>query len=250
MGKMVLVIDLDPKLQAFLLLWRAYAAATPLDGGDSSIYLDGAVHPTLVPRVLVGSPFAGRPPAQDGRDYDEVEATYDRFLANSSRCDFVLIDTSSTDQWTQLLAVWTCAEVIVPVGLTAADCQACTLTVHRFQEAREKRGDGGPEFLGFLPIATGPKRTMGVVRTLLGQFNLPRLSPVRRCRRLKRPLRPGVQEDRVLTLVCPEHAAAADFRQVAREIIMGIGPAREMASLFARAPAGITPRTRRVKPNR
>src|SRR5436190_23368221 len=76
LGKTVLVIDLDPKLQAFLLLWRAYAAATPPDGGDPSIFLEGALRPTLVPRVLVGSPFAGRPPADDGHAYDEVEPTY------------------------------------------------------------------------------------------------------------------------------------------------------------------------------
>src|SRR5258708_37424470 len=106
LGKLVLVIDLDPKLQALLLLWRAYAATALPDGGGASIFLNGAFQPTPVSRVLVGSPFAGRPPTKDGTDRSDVEATYDRFLANTSPFDFVLIDTSSTDQWTQVQALW------------------------------------------------------------------------------------------------------------------------------------------------
>jgi cellulose biosynthesis protein BcsQ len=250
MGKPVLVIDLDPKLQAFLLLWRAYAAATPPDSGDAAIFLDGAFHPPPVPRLLIGSPFASRPPAEDGHDWPDVEANFAAFLANTSRFAFVLVDTASSDERTQVLALSKCNEAIIPVRPTAADCYACVPTMQGIVQARERRRDGQPDLLAFLPIATSPQREMRAVRALLGQHNLAWLTPIRRCRRLKRPMRPGAQEDRVLTLVCPEHGATADFRQVAREIVMGIGPARELAGLLARPPSGVTPRTRRIKPNR
>jgi|GEM_PF-2875180 len=249
MGHRVLVVDLDPQAHATQVLGAVpetkLSIGAVLAGRQT---LAGIVRHTTVPNVYLGA-AAPEPPDQSlspARALDRLD--FQRLTGHAPPFGFILVDTPTCDDLRQRLSLTVCDEAIIPVKPALKGLYAATPTLQMILEARAWRDSDAPDLLGFLPLALSAERELRNVRAKLHQFNLPCFTPVRRCQRLKPPMGVDRFERRLIALTGPDLAATADFRQVAREIVMGLEPARMVARWCARAPTAMTPRARRPRP--
>ncbi len=156
--------------------------------------------------------------------------------------DYVLVDCPGGDTFMHRLALIASDEVILPTGLSAYDLHATTPSLQLILLARKARDAGGrPRFLGFLPNGASRRRVPAAMRRTLDEYHASCFSPVRHSGLLKTmPGRPSVRQ-RLLVLARPEHPAAVRYREIAREIELGIEAARQLAAELARPPDSLTP---------
>lgn len=247
----VLVVDLDPQAHATQVLGAVPEAkrstGAVLAGRQT---LAGIVQHTQVPYLYLAaaSPDAAEPSISPARAFDRLD--FERLADHAPAFSFILVDTPSGDELLPWLSLFLCDEAILPIKPTLKALYSAVPTMHMILQAREQRELDLPSFLGFLPMAASSEREMGPMRAKLREYSLPSLSPVRRSQRLKLPLPAMHLERRLIALNSPAHPATADFRQVAREIVMGVEAARQVAQWCASPPRSMTPRPRRPRPRR
>lgn len=249
MGHRVLVVDLDPRAHATQILGAVPEAKLSIGAvlaGRQT--LAGIVRHTPVPNLYLAAaaPELPAPSISPDRALDRLD--FQRLAGHAPPFGFILVDTPTRDDLRQALSLTLCDEAIIPVKPTLKGLYAATPTLQMILEARTWRDSEAPDFLGFLPLALSAERELRNVRAKLHEFNLPSFTPVRRCQRLKPLMGVGRFERRLIALTGPDLAATADFRQVAREIVMGLEPARIVARWCAEAPTAMTPRARRPRP--
>ncbi|MCC7359620.1 MAG: ParA family protein [Anaerolineales bacterium] len=245
----VLVVDLDPQAQTTQLLGIAPEAkrstGAVLAGRQT---LAGIIQHTQVPylSLAAAAPEASDPINSPARAFDRLY--FQRLAGHAPPFAFILVDTPTSDDLVQQLALTLCDEAILPFKPTLTALYAAVPTMEMYVHVRNLRESELPDFLGFLPMAVSSEREMGNVRAKLRQYNLPYFSPIRRCQRLRQPLPANRLQRRLIALTGPNYAATADFRQVAREIVMGAEAARQVAQWCAMTPYPMAPRPRRPRP--
>ena len=137
--------------------------------------------------------------------------------------DYVLLDCPGGHPFMEHLALLACDAVIVPTGLSVYDLFAATPTLQLVLEARQVRGDGKPEFLGFLPNGAGKAGVPNTLQAKLGQYELPCLPAIRHSALLKTIAGAPRLEGRLLVTARPAHPAALSFLAAAREIERRLG---------------------------
>jgi cellulose biosynthesis protein BcsQ len=132
--------------------------------------------------------------------------------------DYVLLDCPGGYPFIEQLVLLACDEVIIPTGLSVYDLYAATPSMHLVLMAREARGDGKPEFLGFLPNGAGRRGVPLRVQSKLDQYALPCLPSIRHSDLLKTIAGAPEVKKRLMILARSQSEAAANFYQVARAI--------------------------------
>jgi cellulose biosynthesis protein BcsQ len=248
MGHLVLVVDMDPQAHATRMLGAVpetkLSLGAVLAGRQT---LAGIIQHTQVPYLYLAAaaPEPQAPAVGPARAFDRLN--FERLAGHSPAFSFILVDTPSSDELLPWLSLFLCDEAILPIKATLTALYAAVPTMAMILQARKQREIDRPDFLGFLPMAVTREREMGPVRAKLHAHSLPCLSPIRRCHRLKRPVPDSQLARRLIALACPEHPATADFRQVARELVMGVDAARLVARWCAGVPTAMTPRPRRPR---
>jgi chromosome partitioning protein len=237
MGRRVLIVDLDGNACASL----TFNAVASLDSSVASALLGkqqltGLIRPSGLDRVWL-APGATNLSAVENMDVtdsaraDETGHLADIALAlelerlDDEMFDYVFIDCPGGNLFMGRLALIACAEVIVPTGLSVYDLYAATPTLQLVLMAQQIR-DGQPVFLGFLPNEASKAGVPAKMQAQLDQYEMPCFSPIRNSALLKSIT--GLPEitQRVVVLARPDSPVAASFRQVAREIDLGIETAR------------------------
>ncbi len=240
LGRRVLVIDLDSNAcasQTFgVVVGLEHSVAAALLGLQPLLALirpSGAEGVWLAPGAPDLHTVEQVDGVQDPRRADEAGRLAPTALALElhqlapDAFDYVLLDCPGGHPFMEHLALLACDEIIVPTGLSLYDLYAATPTLQLVVHARHARGNGRPEFLGFLPNGAGKVGVPRKLRGKLDEHRLPSFTPIRHSGLLRTlPGRPNVNE-RLVVLARPDSAVAASFRQVAAEIDLGIDAARE-----------------------
>ena len=137
---------------------------------------------------------------------------------NPTQFDYVLLDCPGGHPFIEHLVLLACDEIIIPTGLSVYDLYAATPAMHLVLMAREARGDGKPEFLGFLPNGAGRRGVPQRVQSKLDQYSLPCLPLIRHSELLKTLAGMAEVKKRLIVLARPASAVAANFLAVARKI--------------------------------
>jgi cellulose biosynthesis protein BcsQ len=140
--------------------------------------------------------------------------------------DYILLDCAGGHPFMEHLALLAADEVIVPTGLSVYDLYAATPTLQLVLEARQVRGADRPLFLGFLPNGAGKAGVPAAVQATLERYSLPCFTPIRHSALLKTIPGRAKPEQRLAALARPDSPAGVSFRQVAREIELGLAGAR------------------------
>jgi chromosome partitioning protein len=149
--------------------------------------------------------------------------------------DYAFIDCPMGHAYMQHSAVLACDEVVIPANLSAYDLFAVTPTLQLIAAARRVRGGAAPKLLGLLPNGAGKDGPTAKTRALLAEIPEYTLTPVRHSALLRtQAVAPNLKQ-RVLALARPEHPASVSYRQVAREIVLGLEAARRESPLAAEA---------------
>ena len=143
--------------------------------------------------------------------------------------DYVLLDCPGGNPYMDQAALLACDEVIVPTGLSVYDLYAATPTLQFIALARRARGDGRPEFMGFLPNGAGKSGIPPRMQEKLDSYDAPYFTPVRHSASMKTVAGAREVSLRLIVLAQPDNVAAQSYRQVAREIEIGIEAARKAA---------------------
>ena len=168
---------------------------------------------------------------EDGRLSDEVLAVELEHLGRD-HFDFVFIDCPGGQVFMEQLALLACDEVIVPTGLSVFDLFAATPTLQLIAMAQTIR-DGQPDFLGFLPTGASSAGVPRRMQTELDAYRMPCFTPVRHSALMRTiPNAPEVKQ-RVIVNARPDSAVAGSYRQVAREIELGINAAQAGLAITA-----------------
>ena len=137
---------------------------------------------------------------------------------NPTQFEYVLFDCPGGHPFIEHLVLLACDEIIIPTGLSVYDLYAATPAMHLVLMAREARGDGKPEFLGFLPNGAGRRGVPQRVQSKLDQYSLPCLPLIRHSELLKTLAGMAEVKKRLIVFARPASALAANFLAVAREI--------------------------------
>lgn len=238
-GRRVLIVDLDSNacssrtLDVISTLDNSVGAVLLGDGSLASVIrataidrvwlVPGSTDLSVVEQVKQNQRGDG---AMEGRRIGEITLARELDQLDSGQFDYVFLDCPGGYPLMQRMALLASSEVIIPTGLSVYDLYAATPTLQLILAARRARGKDLPLFLGFLPNGAGkagvPKKMQGVLDT----YSAPCFSPVRQSALLKSIAGAPKVEQRVILLARPEHAASASYRQVAREIEMGLEAAR------------------------
>ena len=239
LGRRVLVIDLDSNACAS----RTFGALESLENSIAAALLGLRPLAAGTRRTEVDNVWLV-PGATDLHTLDDVEGILDPNRRDPtghlsplalklelgrlapSEFDYVLLDCPGGHPFIAHLVLLACDEVIIPTGLSVYDLYAATPAMHLILMAREARGDGKPEFLGFLPNGAGRRGVPRRVQSKLDHFALPCLSPIRHSDLLKTLAGMSEVRQRFMALARPDSAAAANYCQVAREIDTGNDAAR------------------------
>ncbi len=256
MGRQVLVVDLDAQACATSLLGRparlensvlaALLAERPL---RAVLQRTPAKHLWLAPACAELSRIE-----QMGAVPDPNRATPDGLLTEVALAlelqdfrepfDYILLDCPNQPIFMHRLVLVACDEVIVPAGLSLQALYATTPTLQLILSAQKVRGDGLPAFLGYLLHRSGRGSIPRDMQRTLAQYQLPCFSTIRHSVLMRSlPYRRDVLE-RLMIFAYPNHPVAATYRQVAREVDLGIDLAGRFAAELARAPSGLTPPSR------
>ena len=141
--------------------------------------------------------------------------------------DYVLLDCPGGQPFLEKLALLAADEVIVPTGLSRMDLYATAPTLDLVQKTQMVRGDGRPSMLGILPSGAGTRGVPAKLQAMLEAYDLPCFTPVRASAWLRTITGAPQVERRFITLARPDHPAAKSYREIAREIELGIEKARQ-----------------------
>jgi chromosome partitioning protein len=241
MGRRVLIVDLDSNACASL----TFNAVASLETSVASALLGqqqmaDLIRPTGLDRVWL-APGATNLSAVENMDVtDSARADGTGHLADIALAleleqldgemfDYVFIDCPGGNLFMGRLALLACMEVIVPTGLSVYDLYAATPTLQLVLMAQQIR-DGQPVFLGFLPNEASKAGVPAKMQAQLDQYEMPCFSPIRNSALLKSITGLPEVTQRVVVLARPDSPVAASFRQVAREIDLGIETARRSTS--------------------
>jgi len=256
MGRQVLVVDLDTQACATSILGRSV-------GLDNSVLaallaerpLRAVIQQTPVKRLWLAPACTELSRIEQmGAVPDPNRATPDGLLTEVALAlelqefqepfDYVLLDCPNQPIFMHRLVLVACDEVIVPVGLSLEALYATTPTLQLILSAQKVRGDGLPAFLGCLLHRSGRGSVPREMQRTLAKHQLPCFSTIRHSVRVRSlPHRRDVLE-RLMIFAYPTHPVAAAYRQVAREIDLGIELAHRFAAELACAPSGLTPPSR------
>jgi len=248
MGRRVLIVDLDSNACASL----TFNAVASLESSVASALvgqqqLTGLIQPSGLDGVWL-APGATNLSAVENMDIaeparaDETGRLSDVALAleleqlDGGMFDYVFVDCPGGHLFMGRLALMACTEVIVPTGLAVYDLYAATPTLQLVLMAQEIRG-GHPVFLGFLPNEAGKAGVPARIQAQLDLYEMPCFSPIRNSALLKSITGLPEVNQRVVVLARPDSPVAASFRQVAREIDLGIEAARRSAAEALSLPA-------------
>jgi len=174
---------------------------------------------------------------ENGRLSDETLALELNQLAPDA-FDFVFIDCPGGQVFMEQLALLASDEVIVPTGLSVFDLFGATPTLQLVAMAQEIRF-GRPEFLGFLPTGATSDGVPRRIQAELDQYQLPYFTPVRHSALVRSIANAPDVRHRVVINARPASAVAESYRQVAREIELGINTARAGQSATSGANASL-----------
>jgi cellulose biosynthesis protein BcsQ len=161
---------------------------------------------------------------EKGRMSDEALALELSQLARD-QFDFVFIDCPGGQVFMEQLALLASDEVIVPTGLSVFDLFGATPTLQLLAMAQEIRS-GRPQFLGFLPTGASSDGVPHYFQAELDQYRLPCFTPVRHSALMRSIANAPDVQHRVVINARPASSVAESYRQVAREIELGINTAR------------------------
>lgn len=168
---------------------------------------------------------------EDGRLSDEVLAVELERLGRG-HFDFVFIDCPGGQVFMEQLALLACDEVILPTGLSVFDLFAATPTLQLIAMAQTIR-DGQPDFLGFLPTGASSAGVPRRMQAELDAYRMPCFTPIRHSALMRTIANASEVKHRVIANARPDSAVAASYRQVAREIELGIVAARSGLAIMA-----------------
>jgi cellulose biosynthesis protein BcsQ len=155
--------------------------------------------------------------------------------------DYVLLDCPGGQPFMEKQALLAADEVIVLTGLSVIDLYATAPTLDLIQRTQRVRGDGRPSLLGFLPNEAGKGGIPAKLQARLDVYDLPCFTPVRGSALLKTINSVASVERRFIVLARPENPAAQSYCQIAREIELGIEPARQPLTLPVSAATSAEP---------
>lgn len=243
MGRRVLIVDLDSNACAS----RTFDRIVALDNSVAAALLgEKPLAEVIRPAGLPGLWLA--PGATDLSTIEKTEGIRDRRRVTSSgrlnelalalelgelreaTFDYVLLDCPGGHPFMGRAALLACGEVIIPTGLSVYDLYAATPTLQLILAAQQRRRDGRPAFLGFLPNGAGKAGVPRKMQGLLDIYAVPCFSPVRQSAALRSIAGMPRLEQRVMVLARPDSPAALSYRQVAREIELGPGAVRQTAA--------------------
>ncbi len=253
MGRRMLIVDLDSNAGAS----RTFGVIAPFDDSVGAALLahkplKSVIQPTDVDCIWLAAASSELRAIQDRRDIldpervDEDGSLYDIALALElhglgDAFDYVLLDCPGGHTLMHRLALLACDEVILPTGLSVYDLHATTPSLQMVGMAQQIRSDAPPRFLGFLPNGAGKRGVPAPMQRTLDEYHAPCFSPVRHSALLKMMTGRRSVRQRLMVLARPEHPAAVRYREIAREIDLGIETAHRLAVELAQPPDGLTP---------
>lgn len=166
---------------------------------------------------------------EDGRLSDEILAVELEHLGQD-HFDFIFVDCPGGQVFMERLSLLACDEVIVPTGLSVFDLFAATPTLQLIAMAQSIRG-GQPDFLGFLPTGTSSAGVPRRMQAELDAYRLPCFTPIRHSALMRTIVNAPEVRQRVIVNARPDSAVAESYRQVARELELGIDAARAGLSI-------------------
>lgn len=166
---------------------------------------------------------------EDGRLSDEILAVELEHLGQD-HFDFIFVDCPGGQVFMERLSLLACDEVIVPTGLSVFDLFAATPTLQLIAMAQSIRG-GPPDFLGFLPTGTSSTGVPRRMQAELDAYRLPCFTPIRHSALMRTIVNAPEVRQRVIVNARPDSAVAESYRQVARELELGIDSARAGLSI-------------------
>lgn len=245
LGRRVLNVDLDSLVA--LTRWcgqlqpgapslvEALCGRLPLAAIVSATAFEGLwIAPSSPGIVAVERSDALAPGRQRADGGLRVDSLAEELAAVAGEFDYALLDCPSGHLFMEQLALMAADEVIIPTGPSVLDLYGAAPTLQLVALTQQRRGDGRPTLLGFLPNEIERAGVPEAMRQALDQYGLPCFSPIRQSTLLRTlPGRPEVRERSILH-VRAANPAAQSFRTLAREIDTGI------AVTFDREPASTT----------
>lgn len=237
-GRRVLIVDLDSNACASQMFGvvgsQENSVAAALLGEQP---LSAIIHPTdierlwlapgttnlsLLERQIVADPTR----ANEQGQLDDIALALEIGRLPPDAFDFVLVDCPGGHLFTERMALLAGTEVVIPTGLSIIDLYAATPTLQLILMAQDILGGNTPAFLGFLPNGAGKGGIPRKIRGELEIYAMPCFTPIRQSAVLRSIASAPEVRQRIMVLAYPDHPVTASFRQVAREIELGIDTAR------------------------
>lgn len=244
-GQFVALIDLDSNACASRTLGQEVALADSVAGallGYTSLQAVAKATPEANLWIVPGSTSMHvveymEPQTDERREVNGLLSPWALAMELSQTdglFDFVLVDCAGGNRFSQNLALLAADDVIIPTGLSHFDLMAAWPTMQLVEQAIHERqqalGDfarPGPRLLGLLPNGSGKHGVGKKVQRMVDEIQELVLSPIRRSELLKTITTTDRVEDRLLVWARPDHPASQSYRQVAREILLGVDVARQ-----------------------
>ena len=216
-------VELAQSVGAALLGERSLASLVRPTGLEQLWLAPGSPELRLIENYTPADPALGN---ADGRLSEQALAVALPGLADLF--DYVLVDCPGGHSFMEHAVLLACDEVVVPTGLSVYDLYATTPTMDLISAARRKRGGDQPALLGLLPNGAGKAGVPARVQSLLDEIPGLCLSPIRHSATLRTVAIAPRVDQRLLVAARPDHPASASYRQVAREIVLGLEAARPL----------------------
>jgi chromosome partitioning protein len=237
MGRRVLLIDLDSNACASAYL----GVSANLESSVGAALLRECRLPAVTKPVADGVWLVpgsselvtiDKDLAREAATRDPAYALVEALSAlDATAYDYVLLDCPGGHIGMGQMALMAADEVIIPTGLSVLDLYAAVPTLGQIRNAQEFRADGGrPTLLGFLPNGASKAGVPAKLQALLDQYGLPCFTPVRASALLKTAAIAAQMQRRCLVLSRPDSPVSVSYRQVAREIDLGIAVVRADAA--------------------
>lgn len=242
-GRRVLLVDLDSNACASAYL----GVCADLEGSVGAALLRECGLPAVTKPVVDGLWLVpgssalvtlDKALACETEAHDPAYALVEALSAlDAAAYDYVLLDCPGGHVGMGQMALMAADEVVIPTGLSVVDLYAAVPTLNQIRDAQDFRADAGrPTLLGFLPNGAGKAGVPAKLQALLDEHGLPSFTPVRASALLKTVALAAQLQRRCLVLSRPHCPASVSYRQVAREIYLGIDVAQaELAGVLAGA---------------
>ncbi len=241
LGRGVLIVDLDSNACAS----RTFEVIVTLDGSVGAALLGqrslgGVIQTTPFEKLWLApgsTDLSIIEQAQKGRNASQAtgaerlsSSTLARELGElkgTGQFEYIFLDCPGGYPFMQRMALLASDGVIIPTGLSVYDLYAATPTLQLILAARRARREDRPHFLGFLPNGAGKSGVPKKIQAVLNAYSAPCFSAVRHSALLKSIAGAPKVEQRIILAARPDHPVSASYRQVAQEIELGLGAARQ-----------------------